>query len=499
MGLKSMLIKPFAKKIIRDVRKWSSTPLICQQQILEHLIKQGAKTKFGKDHGFDQIRSYADFQKQVPIRNYEDLRSYIDDIRAGQKDILWPGMPNFFAKTSGTTSGVKYIPMTKESTPFHVNTARNGLFNHFIETGNGSYFDGKMIYLSGSPVLQKVNGINTGRLSGIVNHQIPSWAQGNKLPSHEVNCIEDWEEKVEAIVRESAHEDVRLVGGIPPWVQMYYESLLRFTGKSTVKEVFPNLSLFVYGGVNFEPYRSKLEELVGGRIDSLETFPASEGFFAYQDKYPHEGLLLNVNAGMYFEFIPVSEYGKPEAQRLNLSQVEKGVNYALIINSNAGLWGYDIGDTVEFVSLEPYRCIVSGRIKHFISAFGEHVIGKEVEEAMLKAINTLDLKIVEFTVAPQVNPEDGSLPYHEWLIEFASPPDDLSRVQQVIDESIQEQNIYYLDLIQGNILQPAKITSLPPQAFRKYMESQGKLGGQNKVPRLSNDRKIADFLRGLQQ
>lgn len=499
MGLKSMLIKPFAKKIIRDVRKWSSSPLICQQQILEHLIKQGAKTKFGKDHGFDQIRSYADFQKQVLIRNYEDLRSYIDEIRAGQKDVLWPGMPNFFAKTSGTTSGVKYIPMTKESTPFHVNTARNGLFNHFIETGNGSYFDGKMVYLSGSPVLQKVNGINTGRLSGIVNHQIPSWAQGNKLPSHEVNCIEDWEEKVEAIVLESAHEDVRLVGGIPPWVQMYYESLLRFTGKSTVKEVFPNLSLFVYGGVNFEPYRSKLEELVGGRIDSLETFPASEGFFAYQDKYPHDGLLLNINAGMYFEFIPVSEYGKPEAQRLNLSQVEKGVNYALIINSNAGLWGYDIGDTVEFVSLEPYRCIVSGRIKHFISAFGEHVIGKEVEEAMLKAINTLDLKIVEFTVAPQVNPEDGSLPYHEWLIEFASPPGDLSRVQQVIDESIQEQNIYYLDLIQGNILQPAKITSLAPQAFRKYMESQGKLGGQNKVPRLSNDRKIADFLVGLKQ
>lgn len=496
MGWKSLLIYPFAKKIVGDLRKQSAQAIQIQNNLLLSLINRAANTKFGIDHHFTKIKCYDDFLAMVPVRDYESYKSYIDLIKEGRNDILWPGKPLYFAKTSGTTSGTKYIPLSKESTPHHVNTARNSLFTYMIETGKRKFFDGKMLYLSGSPELQKTNGINTGRLSGIVNHQIPGWVKGNKLPSHEINCIDAWEEKVKAIVKESAHLDVRVIGGIPPWVQMYYEELLAFTGKSKVIDVFPNLSLFVYGGVNFEPYRRQLESLVGKALDSIETFPASEGFFAFQDKHPAEGLLLNIDAGMFFEFIPLHQIYEENPPRYNLAQVRTGVNYALIVTTNAGLWAYNIGDTVEFVHLDPPRLKVTGRIKHFISAFGEHVIGKEVEQAMLAVSSSLGFNVVEFTVAPQVNPSEG-LPYHEWFIEISSNVD-IELIARKLDASIQEQNIYYRDLIEGKILRTAKVTLLRPHAFRDYMQSIGKLGGQNKVPRLSNDRKIADILTTYQ-
>jgi hypothetical protein len=493
MALKSLLILPFAKKIAHDVETWSQHAIQHQHRIFRELITKARNTRFGQDHHFELINSYEDFKMRVPIRDYEGLKEYIDLLKKGDQDILWPGVPEYFAKTSGTTSGTKYIPMSRESTPYHVNTARNSLFTYVKETGNRFFFDGKMLYLSGSPELQDTNGIKTGRLSGIVNHQIPNWAKGNKLPSEAINSIEVWEEKLKAIVVESASEDVRLIGGIPPWVQMYYEELLVYTGKKTVKEVFPNLSVFVYGGVNYEPYRAKLEELVGAQIDSVETFPASEGFFAFQDKQGQPGLLLNVNAGMFFEFVPADQIYSEQPIRQSLDEVLIGVSYALIITSNAGLWAYNIGDTVEFVSLDPPRLIVTGRIKHFISAFGEHVIGKEVERAMMEAIRSLQLQVIEFTVAPQVTPDQG-LPYHEWLIELADYTGLPEDIEPIIDEALQAQNIYYQDLIAGKILRPAKVTLLQRNAFRAYMASIGKLGGQNKVPRLSNDRVIADSL-----
>jgi hypothetical protein len=498
MGLKSLLIYPVAKKVVANLRHWSARAIDCQEETLRQLIRSATHTVFGQDHRFEGISTYGDFKNQVPIRDYEALRPYLDRIKEGKPDILWPGVPEYFAKTSGTTSGTKYIPMTRESTPSHVNTARNSLFNYMVETGNRSFFDAKMLYLSGSPELEKTGGIQTGRLSGIVNHQIPRWAQGNKLPSYAVNCIEGWEEKVRAIVRESASCDLRLIGGIPPWVQMYYEELLQYSGKSTVKEVFPNLNLFVYGGVNYEPYRSKLESLMGASIDSIETFPASEGFFAFQDKFPSEGLLLNTNSGMFFEFVPTAQIHDPSPDRFTLKEVEPGVDYALIVSSNAGLWSYNIGDTVEFVNLDPPRLIVTGRVKHFISAFGEHVIGKEVEQAILEATRTFGLQVIEFTVAPQVNPDEG-LPYHEWFLELSGFQGDIAILENFLDQSMQRQNIYYRDLIEGKILRPVRVRLLKPHAFRDYMESIGKLGGQNKVPRLSNDRRIADALQRFQQ
>lgn len=498
MGFKSFIIKPFAKKIARDIHRWSENTLIAQQKVWQTLIEGGRPTVFGKDHHFDKIKTYQDFRQQVPIRDYEALRPYIDRIKKGERDILWKGKPKYFAKTSGTTSGVKYIPLTTESMPNHFTSARNALFNYYAQTSNGNWLDGKMIFLSGSPELTQVGDIPTGRLSGIVNHEVPVWLRTNQLPSYATNCIEEWEEKLDHIVEETYQQDMRLISGIPPWVQMYYERLLEKTGKKYIKDVFPNYSVFVYGGVNFEPYRASLEALVGKRIDSVETYPASEGFIAFQDDQKEKGLLLNAYSGIFFEFIPAEEIFSDHPTRLSLGEIELGVNYAIIINNNAGLWGYNIGDTVQFVSKNPYRLVVSGRIKHFISAFGEHVIGKEVEEALLRAVEKIKTKVVEFTVAPNITPVEGGLPYHEWLIEFEKLPDDLSQFAKIIDEEMVKQNIYYEDLIKGNILQSLQIRILKKDTFRHYMKRQGKLGGQNKVPRLSNDRKIAEELIALQ-
>lgn len=494
MGFRATLLRPFALLVERRIRRMAAHAVADQERILRHLVARARRTAFGQAHHFDAIQNYADFARAVPIRDYEELKPYIERAKAGEPDVLWPGRPAYFAKTSGTTSGAKYIPMSRESTPLHFGTARDALFNYYARTGNGRWLDGKMIFLSGSPELEEINGIPTGRLSGISNHLVPAWLRTNQLPSWKTNCIEDWEQKVERIVDETAEADMRLISGIPPWVQMYYERLLARTGKKTVRDVFPNYSVFVYGGVNFEPYRAKLEELVGGPMDAVETYPASEGFIAFQDAFPAEGLLLNTNAGMFFEFVPANEAFQENPTRLWLKDVELGVNYALILHTNAGLWGYNIGDTVQFVSKNPYRIVVSGRIKHFISAFGEHVIGKEVEEAILPVANAEGVRIVEFTVAPQVNPPEGGMPYHEWFVEFDAPPADPAAFAEAVDIRMRAQNIYYDDLITGNILRPLVIRPLRRDAFREYMKAEGKLGGQNKVPRLANDRKIAAAL-----
>ncbi|MBK8562666.1 MAG: GH3 auxin-responsive promoter family protein [Saprospiraceae bacterium] len=494
MKIKSRLLKPVARQIARSIARWSGEAVAAQQQVFEQLVKKGSRTAFGLEHGFDKINGYEAFKTQVPLRDYEALRPWIERIKVGERDVLWPGLPKYFAKTSGTTSGVKYIPLTRDSMPNHFGTARNALFNYAARTGNFDFFDGKMIFLSGSPELETVGSIPTGRLSGIVNHEVPKWLRTSQLPSYPTNCIEDWEQKLEAMVTETLPQDMRLISGIPPWVQMYYERLLERSGKRLVKDVFPNFNVFVYGGVNFEPYRAGLEALVGKRLDSVETYPASEGFIAFQDSQREPGLLLNAASGIFFEFVPMDEVFNENPTRLSLADVELGVNYALIINNNAGLWGYNIGDTVEFVSLNPYRLIVTGRVKHFISAFGEHVIGKEVDAAMLAVSRAEGVGIVEFTVAPQVSPLEGGLPYHEWFVEFDQTPVDLLRFAQLLDDEMVKQNIYYEDLIKGNILRSLKITPLHRDAFRHYMKSQGKLGGQNKVPRLSNDRKLVDKL-----
>lgn len=463
---------------------------------MREIVSSAASTAFGVDHEFGAIRNYEDFKRRVPVRDYEDLKPYFDRVVKGEANVLWPGKPKYLAKTSGTTSGTKYIPITHASVSNHFNSARDASMSYIHETGRSEFLDGSLIFLSGSPELTEKEGIKTGRLSGIVNHEIPAIIRSNQKPSYKVNCIDDWEEKLERIVDETIVSDMRMISGIPPWAQMYFDRILARTGKK-VKDVFPNFSLFIYGGVNFEPYRAKLFDSIGKKVDSIETYPASEGFIAYQDSQHVPGLLLLANTGIFFEFVPAEEYFNERPTRLTLEEVELNRNYALIINSNAGLWGYSIGDTVKFISKLPYRLVVTGRIKHFISAFGEHVIGEEVEKAMKFAMGEFpEVEVIEFTVAPQVTPAEG-LPHHEWLIEFGREPKDKEAFALRLDEHLRKLNVYYDDLISGNILRTLRIEHVRRHAFIDYMRSQGKLGGQNKVPRLSNDRKIADHLKSI--
>jgi hypothetical protein len=497
MGLKATLSKVFAAWVNIDLNRIRKNAVAIQQKTFERLIDQASNTSFGTDHNFSEIKTYEDFKKHVPIRDYEELRPYINRIADGEENVLWPGKPTYLTKTSGTTSGIKYIPISKESMPEHIKAARNALLSYIHETGNADFIDGKLIFLQGSPVLAEKAGIPTGRLSGIVAHHVPAYLQKNRLPSYEINCIEDWEEKVDAIVQETANEDMRLISGIPPWCQMYFDRLSAISGGKKIKDIFPNFKLFVYGGVNFEPYKARLLDTIGFAIDTIETYPASEGFIAFQDSQKEKGLLLLVDSGIFYEFIPTDEYFNDNPTRISLKDIELDKNYALILNTNAGLWGYSLGDTVKFVSKNPYKILVTGRIKHYISAFGEHVIGEEVEQALMGVANEEGIGIIEFTVAPQVNPATGQLPYHEWFIEFDTEPKDLKSFALKVDKALQAKNIYYFDLIDGNILQPLIIQSLKKGTFINYMRSQGKLGGQNKVPRLANDRKIADGLKGV--
>lgn len=494
MGIKASLSKIYAAYNSRKIGRWRKDAVFLQEKTFRKLISTARNTAFGQDHHFDEIKNYQDFKKYVPVQDYEDLRKYIDRIVNGEADILWPGKPSYLAKTSGTTSGVKYIPLTKESLPEQIGAARDALLNYIYETGKSDFVDGKMIFVQGSPILEKKKGIDFGRLSGIVAHHIPSYLQKNRLPSYKTNCIEDWEAKIEAIVDETIEQDMRLISGIPPWVQMYFDRLIARADGERIKNIFKNFSLFVYGGVNFEPYRAKLEESIGKKVDSIETYPASEGFIAFQDKQDERSMLLLPDSGIFYEFIPADDFFNEKPTRLSLADVQVGVNYALVLNTNAGLWGYSIGDTVKFVSLNPYRIIVSGRIKHFISAFGEHVIGEEVEHALLSVAKDEKVEIVEFTVAPQVTPGGDELPYHEWFIEFNKLPEDLESFRIRVDEALQKKNSYYFDLIEGKVLQPLKISPVQKGTFINYMKSKGKLGGQNKLPRLSNDRSMAEEL-----
>lgn len=494
MGIKASLSKVYAAINAKKITRWRKDAVSIQERVFKKLIHSAENTAFGKDHRFSEIKDYRDFKKRVPVQDYEGLRKYIDRIVEGEPDVLWPGKPFYLAKTSGTTSGVKYIPLTKASLPDQITAARDALLNYIHETGNCDFVNGKMIFIQGSPILHKKNGIDFGRLSGIVAHHIPSYLQKNRLPSFETNCIEDWETKISAIVDETIDQDLRLISGIPPWVQMYFDYLSSKADGKKIKDIFKNFSLFVYGGVNYEPYRAKLEESIGKKIDSIETYPASEGFIAFQDNQQDKGMLLLPDSGIFYEFIPVDEYFNENPSRMSLGDVQLGVNYALILNTNAGLWGYSLGDTVKFVSLNPYRIIVSGRIKHFISAFGEHVIGEEVEYALLSVAKKEGLEIVEFTVAPQVTPLEDELPFHEWFVEFNATPQDLDAFRLAVDMELQKKNPYYFDLIEGKVLQPLKMRAMKRGAFINFMRSAGKLGGQNKLPRLSNDRAIADEL-----
>jgi hypothetical protein len=494
VNLKTLLSRPLAAWAVLQQRKWAMQPAATQQHVFKKLISEGQHTWFGEQHGFSQIKDYMDYKEKVPIREYEGFLPYIEKIRLGHQNILWPGRPIYWAKTSGTTAGSKYIPITQASIPHHIAGARNALLSYIVDTGKVSFLEGYMLFLSGSPQLSHDGNIATGRLSGIVHHHVPGYLRKSQLPTYKTNCIEDWEEKIDAIIEETLAVKLSLLSGIPPWLQMYLEKLQKRVGKP-IKDTLSSLSLIVHGGVNFAPYQPKLFGTLGRDIDTIETYPASEGFIAFQDKQKEPGLLLHLDGGMYFEFIPTKTYFNEQPTRLNIEEVEVGVEYVLVLSTNAGLWAYSLGDTVRFVSLSPPKIVVTGRIKHFISAFGEHVIVEEVEKALQMALaKHPSAQVVEFTVAPWVSQKPGEDSYHEWLIEFSWVPENMADFTKDLNQAMCQLNSYYKDLIKGNILACLQVTALPANTFITYMRTTGKLGGQNKVVRLSNNRVVADAL-----
>ncbi len=474
-------------------RKWTKKTVELQEKTFRQLVKKGRKTAFGKDHDFENIVDYESFKKRVPIRDYEGIKPYIDRIWEGEKDVLWKGLPKYFALSSGTTSGTKRIPVTDDSISNHIDSARNALLMYINKTGNHKFVKGKYLFLSGSPELDTQGIIPAGRLSGIAHQNVPGFLQPRRLPSYKTNCIAEWEKKLQKIIEETLTQNMTLISGITPWLQMYFEKLLEYTDKKNVLEVFPEFSLMVHGGVNFEPYEKKIFHLIGGKIDTLETYPASEGFIAFQDEFPSQGLLLIPDSGIFYEFIPADRFYDENPPRIPLSMVEKNTNYVIILNSNAGLWGYNLGDTVKFTSIRPYRIVVTGRISQFTSAFGEHVIEEEADYAIQKAAEKTRSLVTEFTMAPLINNPNGRR-CHQWFIEFEKEPENIDEFTQILDNALKEKNQYYANLLSGNIVQPANVIKVPEGTFNKYMQAIGKLGGQNKVPHLSNDRKIADWI-----
>ena len=492
---KKIFAKIFAFFVVSKIKKSYANAAQIQTNTLKNLINKAKKTKFGIEHQFHKINSIEEYIHKVPIRDYEEINKYIDEIKKGCKDVLWPGKPKYLAKTSGTTSGVKHIPITNESMPNHILCSRNALLFYIYETGDTSFLNGKTIFLQGSPVLDEINGILIGRLSGIVAHHIPSYLRKNNLPSIKTNSIEDWEEKVNEICNETINENMTTIGGIPSWVQMYFETLLKKSNKKNITELFKDLSLFVYGGVNFSPYEKIFNKLLGKKINKIEYYPASEGFFAYQNSQKDKSLLLQYDSGIFYEFIKTNEFESENYTRYNLTNVEVGVNYILVVTSNAGLWAYNTGDTIKFTSVNPPKILVTGRHKHFISAFGEHVISEEVEQSISELCYEKNIEISEFTVAPLISPEKG-LPYHEWWIEFETLSLDFELVSNFLDKKMQEKNIYYKDLIKGKVLKRLEIIEVKKGGFNSYMKAIGKFGGQNKVPKLCNNR---EYVKGLKK
>tara|TARA_B100000427_G_scaffold183975_1_gene152931 strand:+ start:1013 stop:2509 length:1497 start_codon:yes stop_codon:yes gene_type:complete len=493
--LSHTIINFLARRRKKEIEKWAKNPIRSQKKTLTKLIEAGEKTLFGKDHFFSQITTYEDYKKHVPISDYEGIKKYIKKIIEGHKNILWPGRPKYFAITSGTTSGAKYIPITKESLPSLMGGAKDALFVYIANTGNTKVLGGKHIFLQGSPVLKTIGGVKTGRLSGISAHHYPFYLNLSKLPSYKTNCIADWEKKVDKIVEETINKDMRILSGIPSWLQMYFEKLQEAANKP-IAEIFKNFELLIYGGVSYAPYKNKFEKLIGKKVDSIEVYPASEGFFAFQNEQESEDLLLILNSGIFYEFIKEKDYLESKYNRLSLEEIEVGTNYVLIISTTAGLWGYNTGDTVRFTSTYPYKIVVTGRIKQFLSAFGEHIIVKEVEDAIEKTCKSTKIIINEFTVAPKFG-IDRSTSFHEWFIDFESEEASTNQFAQILDKNLQDQNKYYKDLILGKVISPLKITKIKKHGFKKYMNSIGKLGGQNKIPKISNDRTIAEKLQKL--
>lgn len=491
---KSSLIRPFAWHISRSLVKEQYHILQIQQDIFHKILSKTARTSFGIEFGIEKKMSLDIYNDRLAIRDYEDYIPFINRISQGEKNVLWPRLPQYFVGTSGTTTGVKYIPQTRESLPFHFSTARNAALNYCYQNKLLEIFDGNLLFLSGSPELYMHGKISTGRLSGIINHVIPQWLRTNHLPSLEVNKTANWEDKIHKVVKECLTGDLRMISGIPPWLLMFLEKSLDISGKSTIKDVYPNLKLCIHGGVNFQPYQHRFDALIGKKMHYLDTFPASEGFLGYQLEMGNE-FSLAANAGSFFQFLRFENGQVIKDRIIGLPEVELGQNYAVVMSTFAGFHNYVLGDVIKFTSIDPYRFKYVGRTSAYISAFGEHVTMEDVEWVIEKYAQLEKFtSVTEYTVCPNIQDDVGSKPFHEWFIEFHEIPDNLDEIASTLDKLMMGKNFHYADLRNGNIIAKLQIRLIPPGRFIKSLLANNIIDGQNKIPRIRNDRKIADLL-----
>jgi hypothetical protein len=498
MKLLSPAISRLARLRLWSIEQWMNNAADTQYAVWQDLIASGQFTEFGRKYRFSSIQSLQQYKEQVPVQDYEDLKPYIERMMAGEENVLWNTPVTWFAKSSGTTSDKsKFIPVSEESLKEnHYRASKDILSLYYAGKPQSDLLTGKSLVIGGSHQLVELSeDIRYGDLSAVVMQNSPFWTNWIRTPDLSIILMDEWESKIEKLAQTTIQENVTSMAGVPTWLIVLLKRVLDITGKQTIKEVWPSLELYMHGGVSFVPYKAQFQKLIGGNINYLEMYNASEGFFAGQDDVDSEGMLLMCEHGIFYEFMPAEEWDKKHPATLQLNEVEKGKNYALVISTNGGLWRYVLGDTIQFTSLEPFRIKVSGRMKHFINAFGEELIIDNTDKAIAIASERTGAIVKDYTAAP-VYFSEGNNGGHEWLIAFDKQPEDLNAFTIQLDEALKTLNSDYEAKRYKDIaLTLPRVVPIPPDSFEKWLTSKGKLGGQHKVPRLSNDRQTLEEIK----
>jgi GH3 auxin-responsive promoter len=500
MKLLSPAISSLARMRLWRIDGWRNNPEDAQREVLQDLVTSAQYTEFGRKYNFSQLFNIRSFKQAVPIHEYDDLKPYIQRIMAGEQNILWNTPVYWFAKSSGTTGDKsKFIPISEESLEDgHYKAAKDVLTMYYLFNPDSDMLTGKGLVLGGSHTISQMNDeVQYGDLSAVLIQNSPFWGHWLRTPDISIALMNEWESKIEKLAETTINENVTSISGVPTWTIVLFKRILEITGKATMSEVWPNLELYMHGGVSFVPYKEQFKKLIGKDINYLEMYNASEGFFAAQDRPGEEGMLLFVDHGTFMEFMPVGEYGKENPQTIGLNDVELGKNYALVISTNGGLWRYLVGDTIQFTSLAPFRIKVSGRLKHYINAFGEEIIVDNTDKAIAEACEKTGAVVNDYTAAP-VYFSDTANGAHEWLIEFEKEPVSLANFTDELDKALKNANSDYeakrhKDIALGKPI----IHSLQKGIFDEWLKSKGKFGGQHKVPRLSNERILLEELKQL--
>lgn len=498
-GILNKIFNFFILQRMKGINQFMRCPIETQGRVLFSLLEQAKNTEYGKLHQFGKIKSYEVFNRQVPIVSYEDFEPFIEKARRGNVDVSWPGKIKHFAKSSGTTNAKsKFIPISDDSLQnCHYNAGRDLLAIYVNNHRDSNLFKFKNLRLGGSTELCENFGTKFGDLSAILIENLPFWIERTTTPSRKISLMSEWETKLKAIISEVQYENIGSLTGVPSWMMVLLQRVLKDTGKNNVAELWPNLEVFFHGGISFMPYREQYRQTIGKDIRYYEIYNASEGFFGIQDRFGSDEMLLMLDYGIFYEFIPMEDFGTRDERAISLENVELGKNYALVISTNGGLWRYLIGDTIRFTHLYPFRFRVSGRIKHYINAFGEELIVDNVETALSKACEITHAKIIDYTGAP-IYMEGSESGAHEWMIEFSTEPDDFEKFSQIFDNTLKSLNSdYEAKRYNDMTLKPPVIHKAKPNLFYDWMASRGKLGGQNKVPRLSNDRQYMEPLLNI--